>query len=241
MIILSSVSKELGQGRFKTVVLEDINWTIRRRSQTVILGQRNSGTAVLLDIMAGLALPTRGWVERRASVSPPGGYLRYARSGTLRHLVQRLSQFYGADPHDIIEFTTSAMRRDDILDIPVSQLPNTIRQQLNMALIYAIPCDFYLFNGTIDGGRASEFRAFCRQAFALRSKQAGTIVTASSSRLAAELGAGATVGVLFRGKLTLYEHCEDAIAVFDSLPPEPAVGSEELVRPEPVQEEDEIF
>lgn len=241
MIILSSVSKELGQGRFKTVVLEDINWTIQPRSQIVILGQHNSGTSVLLDIMAGLSLPTRGWVERRASLSPPGGYLRYARFGTLRHLVQRLSQFYRADPRDIIEFTISAMRRHDILDIPVNQLPHSIRHQLNMALIYAIPCDFHLFNGSIDGGRAGEFRAFCRQAFALRSKQAGTIVTASSSKLAAELGEGATVGVLFRSKLTLYEHWEDAIAVFDSLPPEPAVGGEELVRPEPAQEEDEIF
>ena len=243
MITLNSVSKELGQGRFKTLVLDNVNWTIQRRSRIVILGQRGSGISVLLDILAGLSLPTRGWVERRATISVPGGFLRYSRFSTPRQLILRLSQLYDADPRDIVKFTIGAMQRHDMMDIPVRQLPASIRQQFNMALTYAVPCDFYLFNGAIEAGRNREFRAFCRQAFAMRSKQAGTIVTTSSGRVAAaKVGEGAMGGVLFRSKFTLYKRLEDAIAVFDSLPPEEAapVPFQTLVEQEPAQEEDDI-
>lgn len=243
MITLHSVSKELGRGQFKTLVLDDINWLIERRSRIVILGQRGSGTSVLLNILAGLSLPTRGWVDRRATISIPGGFLRYARFGTPRELILRIAQLYGADPHDIIKFIATGMQRDDIINVPVRRLPAAIRQQLNMALTYAVPCDFYLFDGVIEAGRKPEFRAFCRQAFNMRSQQAGSIVATNSSRMAAGLGEGLTGGVLFRGKLTLYQRLGDAIAVFDRLPLEETAPTprEALVEEEPVQEQDDGF
>lgn len=244
MITLNSVSKELGKGQFKTLVLDDINWTVERRRRTVILGQRGSGTAVLLDILAGLSLPTRGWVERRATTSVPGGFLRYAKNATTHQLVVRIAQLYGADPRDIIKFVNRSMQGLDIIDVPVRQLPGSIRSQLNMALTYAVPCDFYLFNGTVEAGRNREFRTFCRQAFAMRSKRAGTVLTVSSSKMAAGFGEGATGGVLFHRKLTLYKRLEDAIAVFDNLPPDetgPAAHQASVQQEVPQEEEDIIL
>ena len=42
------------------------------------------------------------------------------------------------------------------------------------------------------------------------------------------LGDAATGAVLYQGKLTLYKHVTDAIAVFESLPPEEAIPKEAL-------------
>ncbi len=243
MITLHSVSKEVGRGQFKTLVLDNINWAIQRRCRIAILGQRGSGTSVLLDTLAGISLPTRGWVDRHATVSIPGGFLRYSRFGTPRQLITRLGQLYRANPQDIIKFITSGMQRQDILDVPVRQLPAAIRQQLNMALTYAVPCDFYLFDGAIEAGRNREFRAFCRQAFTMRSQQAGSVFTTNSSRIAAGLGEDFMGGVLFRSKLTLYKRLADAIAVFDSLPLEEtaSIPRETLMEEEPAQDQEDVF
>lgn len=243
MITLHSVSKELGQNQFKALVLDDINWTIPRRCRIAILGQRGSGISVLLEIIAGLSLPTRGWVDRSATISIPGGYIRYSRSGTARQLVSRLAQLYRADPEDILKFVTNAMQRSDVVDVPVRQLPGAFRHQLNFALTYAVPCDFYCFDGHIELGRPPRFRAFCRRAFAMRNEHSGSIVATTSSRVAASLGEGFMGGVLFRKKLTLYERLDDAIAVFDSLPLEEnaSIPRDALTEAEPIQEQDDMF
>src|SRR6478736_1783917 len=104
MIILNSVSKVTGKRQFKRVVLEDVNWLIRPRTQVVIIGHRLSGAPMLLNIIAGLALPTSGWMERRSTVSVPGGLLRYALRDTGHQLIARLSRLYRVDAKEINEF-----------------------------------------------------------------------------------------------------------------------------------------
>jgi ABC-type polysaccharide/polyol phosphate transport system ATPase subunit len=244
MIILNSVSKEIGKGRFKRLILDDIDWVIPPRCHIVILGQRHSGTPMLLDIVAGLAIPTLGWVDRRATVSVPGGLLRYSRHDTARQLIARLSKIYRVDPDEIVRFVMKALPgHDDIMDLPTRGVPPALRQQLNMALTYAFPCDYYLFNSSIVAGQEQDFREFCQRAFALRSRQAGTIVTATTTRVARRYSQRAMGGVLHRGKLTLYVQLADAITVFDSLPPEEPEQADQpsMVEQEPPPEEEEIF
>ena len=242
MIVLNSVSKDLGKGRLKKRVLDDINWTIPPRHNFVILGQRGSGKSTLLDLVAGLAIPTEGWVDRRARVSVPGGLLKFATFDTPRKLIMRMSELYEADPLSIIEFAIQATQMQEIIDVPIRRFPGWVRTQLNMALTYAFPCDYYLFDGAIDAGRKSEFRDFCRRAFEMRSKSAATIVVTGSARTARTIGNNAMGGLLHRGKLTLYEQVEDAITVFESLPkpPEPSVLSLLVPEPEGPVVEDEL-
>lgn len=243
MIILNSVSKEVGKGLLKKLILENINWVIRPRCRIVVLGQRGSGKSTLLDLLAGMTVPTHGWVERRAMVSVPGGLLRYAIYDSPRQLILRLSHLYHADPKEITEFILQVTQMGDLFDIPVRRLPGVVRSQLNLALTYAYPCDFYLFDGGIEGGRKREFREFCQRAFEYRSRQAGTIIVTGVSRVARLLGQGAMGGVLYQRKLTLYESVEDAIAVFESLPlEEPSPRQyQPLFEREVVPDEEEIF
>lgn len=240
MIVLNSVSKEIGQGDFRRLVVDDVTWTIPRHAHIAIFGHRGTGVSHLLDLIAGSSLPTKGWVTRSVKTSIPGGYIRFAGFGTVRALIERLSVLYSADPREVREFIEIAMQSRQVLDVPVRQLPPAVKRQLNFALIYAVPCEMYLFDGGVAGVGDPAFRALCQAAFNVRRKQAGTILALNSSAAGLGLDSSTVGAILHRGKLTLYEHMWDALAVFDTLPPEEAIPN--LVRrPEAAEAEQEEF
>ncbi len=240
MIILNSVSKEIGRGAFRRLVVDDVTWTIPRRAQIAILGHRGAGVSQLLEIIAGTSLPTKGWVKRQATTSLPSGYLRFAGFGTVRTLIDRLSILYNADPRELAEFVETGLQNRQALDVPVRRLPAVLRRQLNFVLLYAVPCEIYLFDGGIVGGGNEEFRAFCQKAFETRRREAGMIVAVSSTRAAATFDKSMGGAILYRAKLTLYRHLSDAMMVFDSLPPEEALPTQALAA-EPRDPEEEEY
>jgi capsular polysaccharide transport system ATP-binding protein len=241
-ITFNSVSKEIGRRLFKKLVLEEVNWTLQARSRIVILGPRNSGASALVQLIAGMELPTTGWIDRRAIVSVPGGLLRYARRETMRQLIARLSQIYSVDPKQVADFMIAALQRRDILDTPIRLLPVTLRQQVSRVLTYAFPCDFYVFNNVSTGAGGDErFQAFCQRAFDQRSKQAGIVMLSNSSKAARKFGDEMMGALVHQRRLTVYRKLSDAIAVFESLPPEESVAEEELNAERPLPEEEEFF
>lgn len=241
-ITFNSVSKEIDRRSFKQLVLEDVNWTLEARSRIVILGPRNSGASALVQLIAGMELPTSGWIDRRAIVSVPGGLLRYSRYDTTRQLIARLSEVYSVDPKQIADFMTEALERRDILDTPTRMLPVTLRQQVSTVLTYAFPCDFYVFNNASTGARGDErFQAFCQRAFDQRSKQAGIIMLTNSGKAARRFGNEMMGALVHQRHLTVYRKLSDAIAVFESLPPEESVTEEELKSERSIPGEEEFF
>ena len=158
-------------------------------------------------------------------MSIPGGLIRYAkRDDTTYQVIGRLSQLYRVDVKDVCDFLIEALGRRDFLMQPPRSLPVELRQQLTSALIYAFPFDFYLFPGTSTvGGSDPRFRTFCERAFELRLKEAGLIMMASSGKSARRVGGEMMGAIVYQGTLTLYRQLSDAIAVFESLPPESGV------------------
>jgi ABC-type polysaccharide/polyol phosphate transport system ATPase subunit len=242
MITLNSVSKVIGKGEFRRSVLEDVSWQIEPRTDVVILGQRNSGASTLVEIIAGTTLPTSGWVDRRATVSMPGGLLRYALRDTTRQLILRLSRVYRVDPDEVSRFVVEGLAAPEVLDVPPSSLPRQLKQQMNLLLTYAFPCDFYVFNNSPIGAGDARFEAFCKAALEQRSRQAGLIVRRISARAARSMDPDCLGALVYRGRLTLYARLADAISVFENLPPE---GSDEPPRDdaedEAYQAEDDPF
>ena len=240
MIVLNAVSKEVGRGAFRRLVVDDVTWAIPQRVQIAIFGHRGTGVSQFMEIIAGTSLPTTGWVKRQGKTSPPNGYLRFAGFGTARALIDRLSALYDADPREIAEFVEIALKSRQVLDVPIRQFPPLLRRQLNFALMYAFPCDMYLFDGNIGGVGDPVFRAFCQTAFNLRRKEAGMIVALNSSSAASILDKSMTGAILHRAKFTLYERLSDAMAVFDTLPPEEAIPNPALAS-ESTQSEQEDY
>lgn len=226
-INLHSVSKVIGTNRFQHTIVQDVTWTIEPRSKHIILGHQRTALAAFVNIIAGVSLPTEGWIKRVGRIAPPAGFLRYSRAGTLPELIKLLAPLYRFDDAEVTDFVADVIRQDQLLRTPLAQLPRALKRELNFALTFAIPCDYYFFNGLPEGGRP-EFRKFCQQALALRCKEATVLIGTSSERAARMLGPDAGAAILYRGNFTPYQSLDDALAVFRSLAPESPIPNEAI-------------
>ncbi len=179
---------------------------------------------VFLNVIAGLSVPTQGWIKHEGKISPPGGFLRYSVGGTPLELIRFLAPLYQFDAKKVLDFVTETVKYDRLLRTPLEQLPPVLKRELNFILTYAIPCDFY-FYGRPRGCR-SEFQKVGEQILARRSKEATMLLGTGSELAARSLGPDAKAAILYRGSFTLYEHLDDALLVFSQLDPEPALSNE---------------
>ena len=178
-----------------------------------------------MNILSGLAIPDEGWVKRQGKICPPGGFLRYSSGGTAPELIKLLAPLYRFDEKQVIEYVAAALPYDWLLRTPLKLIPAIIRRELNIALTLAIPCDYYFFLRTPEGGRPS-FRKICREALAQRARESAMVLGTSNIGAAKSLGSDASAAILYHGNFTLYRRLDDALAVFERLQPEPALPSE---------------
>lgn len=215
MIALHAVSKEVGQGPLRKLVLNNINWIIPPRRRIVILGQKGAGKTTLLDIVRGARFPTSGWVERKASISP-GRLARGLNKGTTsRQLTVRIAQLYRVDARAVTEFTQRFADMQSLMDVPLASLPPRLRRKVIVGLIFAIPFDFYVLDELITN-RNDEFSVRCRQTLQARARESGVILTTSSVRVAKEFDGSA--GIIHQGRLMLFDSPDEAIPIFNALP-----------------------
>lgn len=215
MLILHSVTKELGRGRQKVLVLDDIDLVIPQGTRLAILGQSGSGKTTFLKILSGSLFPTSGWVERRAIVSTTESLARHGSVLTTpRQLAHRLASLYRADGDEISRFIEHFADLSAVMDVPVKLLTRKTVNDLNLALYYALPCDFYLFDQSFQS-RSASLKRRASAAFQQRQKEAGTILATSSPQTALEFGGiGA---ILFRGRLTFFKSVIEAANIFEQL------------------------
>lgn len=237
MIKLHSVSKTIGPKRFERTIAKNVTWMIEPRSKTIILSHQRAALSVLANIIAGTSIPTEGWVERQGKVCPPGGFLRYFRTGSPKEMIELLAPLYRFDPQEVMNTVSTAIQYDGLMRTQLNQLPLLLKRELNMAVSYAIPCDYYVFDGTPAVGRP-QFRAFCRRALVQRSKEAGVIIATHAENVAMTLGSAASAAILYRGGFSVYQRLDDALAVFRQLQPEPAIPNEALESENNEPEED---
>lgn len=219
MFAFHGVTKIQGRGAGETIVLDDVDWQIRPREKYVILGQKGSGKTTLLALLSGAQIPTSGWIERRGVVSSTTGFARLADNFTSsRVLVDQLAPLYGADNVELARFVGEFAGLGDEMDVPIRMLTPAAKQKLNLALFYGLPCDLYLFDERIET-RLADIEPRRAIAFRRRRREAAMILATSNVRTARE-NAG-TVGLLFRGKIRIFDSPDQAFAVFQNLPPVP--------------------
>lgn len=214
-MILHSVTKTLGRGRRKQLVLDRVDWSIDKSARVVVLGQKRSGKTTLLDTLSGSSVPTEGWVDRRAMVSPRLPLTRFAqRFTTPRQLALQHAHLYLTDPEALCSFVEAFTGFETAMDVPIRHLPNIARSSLQLALFYGIPFDFYLFDNRVAPG-AGSLQPKVREVFELRGQTSGMVLATSSVKAARTFGgAGA---VLHRGQLVPYATAEEAIQVHEYL------------------------
>jgi capsular polysaccharide transport system ATP-binding protein len=215
LIALHSVSKELGRGRLRKLVLDNISWVIPPRGRYIILGQKGSGKTTLLNIISGSRIPTSGWVERHATICPGPSLARALSAKTPRHVAAQLARLYRVAADDVVNFAVEFAGMNGAMDVPITSLPNSMRRRFGYALIYAIPFDLYLFDGSI-GPQRGRFARACRQAFDARCKQAGMILLTSTPKVAERFDG--TGGILHNGRIEFFPTVSEAASMFSALP-----------------------
>lgn len=195
------------------MILDEVDWTIAPGSRVVIFGQAGAGKTTLLNLIRGTSVPTRGWLERRATVSPAPGLSRFGKGFlTPRSLIERLCPLFDVDSSDLCRFVEQFTAPHTILDTPLRSLPSPDRQALNLALFYGVPSDFYLFDGRILAAKG-HLGDRCRAAFRQRGQSAGMILTTDNPETGREFGG---LGMLLhRGRLTSFGSAAEASAVFE--------------------------
>jgi capsular polysaccharide transport system ATP-binding protein len=216
MIVLRSVSKIYGRWRRRKNVLINANAVFEAKGNYVILGMPKSGKTTLLNLLCGMTTPTRGTLTRYGRVGFPIGFAAVGQPRfTGRELAVLLANLYEADADEIIEFTTSFSELGPDMKRPISSLEDPLlKARLYVTLGYALPLDFYLFDGTI--GRAGEgFREKCQAAFDARRAEAGTIFVTNDYRNAKLYGSRG--GVLHDGRLELFDTVDEALDKFQAI------------------------
>lgn len=238
-IKLYSVSKTLGSTRFQRTIVNDVTWTIEQHSRYVILSKQAEALAVFVNLIAGLSVPTKGWIKHEGKISPPRGFLRYAVGRTPSEFIRFLAPLYQFDAEEVLHFVAAIVKYDQLLHTSLERLPPILARELNFILTYAIPCDYY-FYGTPRHCRP-EIQKVGHQILARRIKEATMLLGAVTERAARLLGADAKAAILHQGSLTLYEQLEDALMVFAQLDPEPAIPTDAVGSEDPEEEVDFVL
>ncbi len=180
MIIVSDLHKryktEHGIGKW---VLQGISLTIPRNLNVGLIGANGAGKSTLLRLIGGVDHPSKGWVERRCSVSWPMG--EGGLEGTLsgRQNAKFVCRVHGhqADLADRLAFVQGFSELREAFDEPVSTYSTGMRSRLQFALSLAFDFDVYISDEVTAAGDAA-FRKKAAAAFKAMADRAGLIMVA---------------------------------------------------------------
>ncbi|SEQ36355.1 capsular polysaccharide transport system ATP-binding protein [Faunimonas pinastri] len=202
-------------GTLRTLVLDDVSIALPTDRRLVVLGQQGSGRSTLIQLLAGLLLPSSGEIQRYARLSFPVGYSGLHRPDlTVRQNIVRTAGLYGANPGEVLHFIETVANLGPALDEEFRRLPREIRQMVCIALSYAIPFETYLVDEHVAAG-PPEFRKLCVSMFRNRLAEAGCILATrhvNNARRFGDMGA-----IIHNGMMALYEDLDEAIADFEEL------------------------
>ncbi len=214
MISFIGVDKIYRGRNLSKVILDDVTLDLPD-CNIAVLGANGAGKSTLLRMIGGSELPTRGQIRRRGRVSWPLG-LAAGFNGSMTGLenVQFLARIYGQDTERAIEFVEDFAELGASLRQPWSTYSSGMRARLAFASSMAFDFDTYLIDEIIAVGDAS-FKAKCHQAFRERRARSRVIMVSHAMRIVRDY---CDMGlVMHRGRLTLWEDVEEAIAAHQEL------------------------
>jgi capsular polysaccharide transport system ATP-binding protein len=185
MILFKKVHKTYHRGSVFSTVFEDAEIEIPVDQRIAVLGQRGSGKTTFLHLVAGLERPTKGRIERFASVSLPIGYSRaFKPLLSCKDNISFLARCYGANVSDVIDFVREVSEVSDTdFELPMRAIRPEPRQKVVCTLGYALPFDVYLIDEKPFGG-SMDFREKCQAMLDERAKVAGIMFATSDPRVA---------------------------------------------------------
>ncbi len=209
MISFQGVKKIYRERGHEKVILDDVTLELPDRN-IAVLGANGVGKSTLLRLIAGTEPPSRGRIKRRGRISWPLG-LASGFNGSMTGLenVQFLARIYGQDTEQVLDFVEDFAELGPSLRLPWGTYSSGMRARLAFGVSMAIEFDTYLIDEITAVGDAN-FKAKCQAVFRARRDRARVIMVSHATKTLrdyCEMGL-----VLHRGRLTLWDDVEDAIA-----------------------------
>jgi capsular polysaccharide transport system ATP-binding protein len=213
VIELRHITKSYRTGAGRNVVLDDVSARFEAGEGVGILGGNGAGKSTLLRILGGAEMPDEGEVIRRGRVSWPLGFQGgFNSSLSGEENCRFVARIYGQDVDRVIDETVDFAELGEYFYMPVRTYSSGMRARLAFGVSMAIDFDAYLIDEVIAVGD-KRFRRKCRQMFKARQSRAAMIMV--SHQMSTIRTYCRRCGVLWDGKLTMYDSVDEAAAAYE--------------------------
>lgn len=212
MISIEHVSKQYTTRHGNVTVLDDISLKVEPGEKIGILGRNGAGKSTFIRLVSGAERPSQGHILRSMSVSWPlafGG----AFQGSLTGLdnLRFICRIYGAHAEEKIGFVQDFSELGRYLLEPVKTYSSGMRARLAFAISMVVEFDCFLIDEIVSVGDA-RFHEKCNiELFEKRKDRALILVSHDPGYIREHCQHAA---VLARGKLTAFDHVDEAFAFY---------------------------
>lgn len=215
MIWLDNLNKIYRLKGRRTIVADNVNAVFPTGSSVGLLGRNGAGKSTLLRMIAGTVSPSSGRVVSDGSISWPVGFSgSFHGELTGAQNVRFVARIYGVDSDELVDYVADFAALGQHYHQPFASYSSGMRSRLAMGTSMGIHFDTYLVDEVTSVGDA-DFRAKSQRVFQDRMSNSSAIVVSHSMpmiRRMCNMGA-----VLDRGRLTVFEDLDEAIAHHETI------------------------
>jgi capsular polysaccharide transport system ATP-binding protein len=212
MIELTDIEKTYKGKHGRIHVLRGVTATFPRGDSIGILGQNGAGKSTLLRVMCGTERPSWGTVRRHVTCSWPlgfsGSFSSYLTGAENLRFVCRV---YGADIDEVTDFVAEFSELGPSMYEPVKTYSSGMRSRLAFSLSMAVRFQVYVIDEALAAGDVA-FQKKCKKIFDDRRSGSDIVMVSHSIQMIKEYCTRA--GVLYGGKLTMYDTIDEANEVY---------------------------
>lgn len=214
MITLENVCKTYPMRHGRRLILDHVNFQMRRGEHVGILGRNGAGKSTLIRMLSGAERPTSGRITRGMSVSWPlafGGAFQPHLTG-LDNL-KFVCRIYGVDYRPQVPFVEEFTELGAYLHEPVAHYSSGMSTRLAFALSMAVEFDCFLIDETMAVGD-SRFHERCEhELFTKRGDRAFILVSHDSNVIRRHCD---TAWVLHEGRMHQFETIDEAFHFYET-------------------------
>lgn len=214
MIKLIDVTKKYHTQSGPRVILDSVNFEMKRSDKIGFLGRNGAGKSTLIRLIGGVENPTSGQVIRECSVSWPlafGGAFQGSLTGMDN--LKFISRIYGADIDYVKDYVQDFSELGSYLYEPIKKYSSGMRARLAFALSMAIEFDCFLIDEIISVGD-SRFHDKCQKELFEKRGDRGLILVSHEVHNIRERCS--SLCVLHEGKLAFFSNIDEGYEFYNA-------------------------